>query len=86
MARCSYGRLAMESRRTRVHSRLPALLMVSELLPGGGPLNGRRWAGQQLLKLWLSLAAGQELPLLVPDPVGLGNQIQALLQRAWSSY
>ncbi|WP_115071233.1 glycosyltransferase [Synechococcus sp. UW179B] len=67
-----------------MHSRLPALLMVPDLLPGGGPLNGRRWAGQQLLKLWLSLAAGQELPLLVADPVGLGNQIQALLQ-SWGA-
>ena len=47
--------------------------MVPDLLPGGSPLNGRRWAGQQLLKLWLSLAADQELPLLVADPVGLGN-------------
>ena len=67
-----------------MHSRLPALLMVPDLLPDGGPLNGRRWAGQQLLKLWLTLAAGQELPLLVADPVGLGNQIQALLQ-SWGA-
>lgn len=47
-----------------VPSCLPALLMVPELLPGGGPLNGRRWAGQQLLKLWIALANGSEIPLM----------------------
>ena len=31
---------------------LPALITSGDLLPGGGALNGRRWAGQQLLKSW----------------------------------
>ena len=33
-------------------SKLPALITSGDLLPGGGALNGRRWAGQQLLKSW----------------------------------
>ena len=62
---------------------LPALLMVPDLLPGGGPLNGRRWAGQQLLQLWLLLAQGREVPLLVADPAFAG-QVQDLM-RSWGS-
>ena len=60
---------------------LPALLMVPELLPGGGPLNGRRWAGQQLLQLWLQMAEEREIPLLLADPAIVG-QVQALI-RSW---
>ena len=52
--------------------------MSGDLLPGGGSLNGRRWAGQQLLKLWLALAQGQPLPLVAADPQ-IGIQVQALL-------
>jgi len=62
---------------------LPALLMVPDLLPGGGPLNGRRWAGQQLLQLWLELAQGRELPLLLADPAFAG-QVQDLIS-SWGS-
>ena len=51
--------------------------MVPDLLPGGGPLNGRRWAGQQLLQLWLRLAEKRELPLLVTDPA-ISHQVQEL--------
>ena len=57
--------------------------MVPDLLPGGGPLNGRRWAGQQLLKLWLNLAQDREIPLLVTDPA-IGEQVQALI-RSWGA-
>lgn len=53
--------------------------MVPELLPGGGPLNGRRWAGQQLLQLWLALAGNRDLPLLTVDP-SIGGQVSALIQ------
>ena len=31
---------------------LPVLITSGDLLPGGGELNGRRWAGQQLLRCW----------------------------------
>lgn len=62
---------------------LPALLMVPELLPGGGPLNGRRWAGQQLLKLWLALAGDRELPLLAAD-ARIGAEVHSLL-RSWGA-
>ena len=58
---------------------IPALLMSSDLLPGGGPLNGRRWAGLQLLRLWSELAKGQELNLVVADH-GLGDQVDQLLR------
>lgn len=60
---------------------LPALLMVPDLLPGGGPLNGRRWAGQQLIQLWMRLAAGQTLPLLVSDPA-IAQKVHELI-RSW---
>ena len=33
-----------------LHS-LPVLITSGDLLPGGGELNGRRWAGQQLVAL-----------------------------------
>ena len=62
---------------------LPALLMVPDLLPGGGPLNGRRWAGQQLLQLWLQMAQGREIPLLLADPAIVGH-VQALI-RSWGN-
>ena len=59
--------------------RIPALLMSPELLPGGGPINGRRWAGLQLLRLWSELVKGQELNLLVADHA-LGEQVDQLLR------
>ena len=68
---------------TELPGDLPALLMVPDLLPGGGPLNGRRWAGQQLLQLWLSLAKGREIPLLVPNTT-ITDQVQDLF-RSWGA-
>lgn len=55
--------------------------MVPELLPGGGPLNGRRWAGQQLLKVWIELASGSEIPLLAVNP-SIVTEVENLL-RSW---
>ena len=66
---------------TDLSAELPALLMVPDLLPGGGPLNGRRWAGQQLLLLWLTLARNNELPLFVADE-NIAVRVRDLL-RAW---
>ena len=53
--------------------------MSGDLLPGGGALNGRRWAGQQLLRLWLELAEGQSLQLVAADP-RIGEPVAQLLQ------
>ena len=68
---------------TDLSAELPALLMVPDLLPGGGPLNGRRWAGQQLLLLWLTLARNNELPLFVADE-NIAVRVRDLL-RAWGA-
>ncbi len=45
-------------------SNLPALVASSDLLPEGGPLNGRRLAGQTLLWLWSKYSASDPLALL----------------------
>ncbi len=42
---------------------LPVLVVSSDLLPDGGPLNGRRSAGQTLLSLWASQAGSNPLTL-----------------------
>ena len=53
---------------------LPVLITSGDLLPGHGELNGRRWAGQQLLKCWAHHANGGELALANADP----GQLQAI--------
>jgi len=53
---------------------LPVLITSGDLLPGHGELNGRRWAGQQLLKCWAHQASGREMALANADP----NQLQAI--------
>jgi len=53
---------------------LPVLITSGDLLPGHGELNGRRWAGQQLLKCWANHATGCELALANADP----GQLQAI--------
>ena len=35
---------------------LPALITSGDVMPGGGDLNGRRWAGHQLLRAWVRFA------------------------------
>ena len=45
-------------------SNLPVLVASSDLLPEGGPLNGRRSAGQTLLWLWSKYSASDPLVLL----------------------
>ena len=50
--------------------RFPALIVSADLLPGGGPLNGRRWAGQQLLRLWGRAASSDPITLLMAQPAG----------------
>ena len=50
---------------------LPALITSGDLLPGGGALNGRRWAGQQLLKSWAARSGTRPMALASPRPQGL---------------
>jgi len=50
---------------------LPALITSGDLLPGGGALNGRRWAGQQLLKSWAARSGQRSMALASPRPQDL---------------
>ena len=45
----------------------PALIFSSDLFPDQGPLNGRRWSSQLLLKLWLQSVGREGLHLLSID-------------------
>ena len=47
---------------------LPALITSGDLLPGGGALNGRRWAGQQLLKSWAARSGSRPMALAMASP------------------
>ncbi len=48
-------------------SQLPALIVSGDFLPGYGLLNGRKWAGQQLLRLWGQASGTDPITILVPD-------------------
>ena len=50
---------------------LPVLITSGDLLPGGGELNGRRWAGQQLLRCWAGQAGSRPMALAHADPAQL---------------
>lgn len=50
---------------------LPVLITSGDLLPGGGELNGRRWAGQQLLRCWARHAGSRPMALANADPAQL---------------
>ena len=50
---------------------LPVLITSGDLLPGGGELNGRRWAGQQLLRCWARHAGSRSMALAHADPAQL---------------
>ena len=61
---------------------LPVLITSGDLLPGGGDLNGRRWAGQQLLRCWASKLAPGRWPwrMLIPlsfSSYSLGSTVKA---------
>ena len=47
---------------------LPVLITSGDLLPGGGELNGRRWAGQQFLRCWARQAGTRPMALAHADP------------------
>ena len=50
---------------------LPVLITSGDLLPGGGELNGRRWAGQQLLRCWARQAGSRPMALANANPAQL---------------
>ena len=50
---------------------LPALITSGDVMPGGGDLNGRRWAGHQLLRAWARFAGDSPLALAHADPQSL---------------
>ncbi|WP_114988899.1 glycosyltransferase family 4 protein [Synechococcus sp. N19] len=50
---------------------LPVLITSGDLLPGGGELNGRRWAGQQLLRCWARQAGSRPMALAHAVPAQL---------------
>jgi len=60
---------------------LPALITSGDLLPGGGALNGRRWAGQTLLRCWAQASAESPMALAAADPAGL-EAVLPLLREA----
>ena len=47
---------------------LPVLITSGDLLPGGGELNGRRWAGRQLLRCWARQVGSRPMALAHADP------------------
>ena len=59
---------------------LPVLITSGDLLPGGGHLNGRRWAGQQLLRCWARQAGPRSMALAHADPAQL-EQLKPWLKR-----
>ena len=50
---------------------LPVLITSGDLLPGVGDLNGRRWAGQQLLRCWARHAGSRPMAMANADPAQL---------------
>ena len=63
---------------------LPALITSGDLLPGGGPLNGRRWAGQTLLRCWAQASGTAPMALAHAQPASL-EQLLPLLRQAGHS-
>ena len=63
---------------------LPALITSGDLLPGGGALNGRRWAGQQLLKSWAARSGHLPMALASPRPQGLKQLLPFLREQGFN--
>ncbi len=59
---------------------LPALISSGDLLPGGGPLNGRRWAGQTLLRCWAQASGSAPMALAHAQPASLEALLPLLRQ------
>ena len=52
----------------------PALIFSDDLLPNSSALNGRRWASQALLHLWLQASEKEGIDLLSAHP----NQLDSI--------
>ena len=63
---------------------LPVLITSGDLLPGGGELNGRRWAGQQMLRCWARQAGSRPMALAHADPAQLEHLRPWLAQQGFS--
>ena len=63
---------------------LPALITSGDLLPGGGALNGRRWAGQQLLKSWAARSGSRPMALASPRPQALQQLLPFLRDQGFA--
>ena len=63
---------------------LPVLITSGDLLPGGGDLNGRRWAGQQFLRCWARQAGSRSMALAHADPSQLKQLIPWLKSQGFS--
>ena len=63
---------------------LPVLITSGDLLPGGGELNGRRWAGQQLLRCWANHAGSRPLALANANPAQLESMKPWLKNQGFS--
>ena len=64
--------------------KLPALITSGDLLPGGGALNGRRWAGQQLLKSWAARSGTRPMALASPRPQSLQKLLPFLRDQGFN--
>ena len=64
---------------------LPALITSGDLLPGRGALNGRRWAGQQLLKSWAARSGARPMALASSRPESLHQLLPFLRQQGFDS-
>jgi len=62
----------------------PALIFSEDLLPDRAPLNGRRWASQLLLRLWLDSSGEDGLDLLAAQPEVV-DHLKASLSNQYSS-
>ena len=65
-------------------SKLPVLITSGDLLPGTGALNGRRWAGQQLLKSWATRSGSSPMALASPRPQSLHRLLPFLRDHGFS--
>ena len=65
-------------------AQLPALITSGDLLPGGGPLNGRRWAGQTLLRSWAQASGPAPMALAHAQPGSLDTLLPLLRQAGHS--
>ena len=62
--------------------RLPALITSGDVMPGGGDLNGRRWAGHQLLRAWAGfLQSPLALLTLIPNACLFEARLKSLVFR-----